>query len=101
MVEIIGDKEVIDVRPIKVESEPVLKSMYFTVTLVTPERLVHILIKSTSAIEALQFVQKKEKAPAVGVHVTEYEKYYDTTETEDAVVEGDKNEEETKGEVNV
>ncbi len=104
MVEIIGGKEVIDVQPKKIEIEPMLESMYFTVTLVTPEKPVHILIKATSAIEALEFVQREEKAPAVAVHVTEYTKYYDATDPKYIIKEkseGGKNEEENKGEVNV
>ena len=75
----LGDKEVVDIRPQDKEKEEKVPTMFFTVSLVTKERPIHVLVKAESAIDALEFVQKVEKAPAVGVHITEYSKYYDST----------------------
>ena len=55
-------------------------SMYFTVTVAGKGRPSHMLVKASSALEALIFVQEKKKYFVLAVHVTEYSNYFDTSE---------------------
>jgi hypothetical protein len=72
-----------DTIEIKVEDKQptLLPELYFTVSVATKQKkIMHVLVKASSAIDALVSVQDIEKAPVVAVHITEYTKYIDATE---------------------
>lgn len=70
--------EIIDVNA---KAEDAVPTVFFTVSIMTDKGPKHILVKASSALEALGKTQEIEKAPVVGVHITEYFKYLDVTET--------------------
>jgi hypothetical protein len=76
MVEMIGNKEVVNVQP----------AMFFTVTIATNKRPIHVLVRAESAIGALVYAEKILKAPAIGCHVTEFSDYLDSLEIPDAEI---------------
>jgi len=56
---------------------------FYTVALLAKTgRPYHILVKADSAIDALVFAEKTEMAPVMGVHMTEFAKYLDSTKAE-------------------
>jgi len=85
--ELFKGKPVVDVGA-KEKKEPVEKEQprqtifYFTVTYLMKNRPMHILVKSDSALDALQYVSTNLKVPVVAVHITEYSDYIDTLPNE-------------------
>lgn len=84
-------KEVIDIVPSK-EIEETTEEMktetpaaFFTVTAAGKNRPIHMVVKASSALEALEYVQEKNKCLVLAVHITEYSKYLDASESEDTV----------------
>jgi len=66
--------------------------MFFTVSVASPKKIVHYLVKAESAMNALVKTQEKTKAPVIGIHITEYAGFLDVTEQESKICEiGDPN----------
>ncbi len=83
-------KEVIDIVPSKKIEETTEEiktetpTAFFTVTAAGKDRPIHMIVKASSALEALEYVQEKNKCLVLAVHVTEYSKYLDALEVEEA-----------------
>lgn len=91
MTETYKGKQVIDIVPSKKIEETTEEvktetpTAFFTVTAAGKNGPIHMVVKASSALEALQYVQKKNKCLVLAVHITEYSKYLDALETEDTV----------------
>ena len=89
-------KKLIDLTPeqekgeVKVE-EPVkavdTPTMYFTVTAASKKGPTHMLVRASSALEALQYIQNVKKYFVLAVHVTEYAHYFDSLAETDSTEE--------------
>jgi len=97
-------KPIVDVEQAKDKTEEVVDaetseptthtnpSMFFTVTTIQKGNPVHVLVRSESIIDAAIFVHRTEKFPIIGVHITEYSKYYDVQKTTENTGNEDTNE---------
>jgi hypothetical protein len=78
--------ETVETTKTKVDVKELPKS-YFTVTILTKQGPRHLLVKALTALDALIFTTQKEQAPVVGVNITEYSNYRDSTTEEENLIE--------------
>ena len=74
MVEMIGNKEVIDLTP--------KEAGFFIVQVIQGRKLGHYIVKAETAEQALNFTKQVLNAPIMGVNYTDFTGYLDATEKE-------------------